>query len=199
MVTSGNFSWIRLRNLVNKRKVLHVTTVKYLYCTLRLPHLVPLMGGTKLGVLGPRRMSALTHTGLLMLLLWFFWLSTSNDKPTESRDLKSNFMAAGKFRANSCALVESRSRETHTHFSILGRRHPCSWGMQKTHKKSTRKALSPPHQEHVLCSESHHRLQAEPRRRLQLSQCQDRTTVATPHEQICGEILKGFTHTRPRD
>lgn len=198
MVTSGNFSWIRLRNLVNKRKVLHVTTVKYLYCTLQLPHLVPLMGGTKLGVLGPRRMSALTHTGLLMLLLWFFWWSTSNDKPTESRDLKSNFMAAGKFRANSCALVESRSKDTHTFFHVGAAASMFTRHAENT-QKSTRKALSPPHQEHVLCSESHHRLQAELRRRLQLSQCQDRTTVATPQEQICGEILKRFTHTRPRD
>lgn len=174
-VISGNFSWIKLRNLVNKRKVLHVTAISSItgncscqsllthyiimsrissdynvsvlvlfehiflqyqtdygpkiICknirTMQLPHLVPLMGGTKLGVLGPRRMSALIHTGLLMPRLWFFWLRTSNDKPTESRDLKSNFMAAGKFRINICASVESMSKDAHIFLGWVGKHFQC--------------------------------------------------------------------------
>lgn len=57
---------------------------------------VPLIGGTKLGVLGPRTMSAFSHTGLFIGFLLCFSLSTSKDKPTESKDLKSNLMPAGE-------------------------------------------------------------------------------------------------------
>ena len=62
-------------------------------------YLVPLTGGTKSGTLGPRMISALSQTGLFIPLLLFFWLSRSNDKPTDPRDLKSNFIPAGRTTA----------------------------------------------------------------------------------------------------
>ena len=72
----------------------------------QLVHLVPLTVGRKAGALGPRRMSAFIHTGRLIPLLLFFdfWLSRSNDKPTDLRVLKSNFMPAGTQSINTCGM-----------------------------------------------------------------------------------------------
>lgn len=57
---------------------------------------------------GPLRMSALSQTGLFIPLLLFFWLSRSNEKPTDARDLKSNFMPAERCRDVFILICESK-------------------------------------------------------------------------------------------
>lgn len=116
-VTSGNFSWINCKNL--KKEKSQAELILFIQLTLPMSsykkqchiikwnktkqiqdwgwtYWVPLIGGTKLGVLGPRTMSAFSHTGLFIGFLRCFSLSTSKDKPTESKDLKSNLMPAGE-------------------------------------------------------------------------------------------------------